>query len=282
MGTGMAHSWLRGGFAVQAWNRTRARAEPLAAFGATVFDRPEQALQDARVVVTMLADGEITAQVARTFLAYAPTDLVWVQMGTVGLAATAALAAQAQAARVPFVDAPVLGTKQPAETGALTILAAGPGSLRPTLEPIFAAIGQRTLWLDEEPGRASALKLVINGYLGALIASVAESLAFAGSLGLDPELFLDTIKGGGMDCAYTQLKGHAMLEHDYATRFPASLTAKDLRLVVEAAQASGLQPEMAAAAGHLFSRTTALGHGEQDMAAVYEAARASAAPKPRG
>lgn len=276
MGTGMAHALLRRGFPLSVWNRTRAKAEALAADGARVCGTPAEAASRADVLITMLTDGRATeAVVAEVFAALSTPRWVWAQMGTVGLAATEHLALVAERHGVPFVDAPVLGTKQPAEAGQLTILAAGPQALRPTLDPVFAALGQRTLWLDEEPGRASALKLVVNGYLACLVSTVAESLAFAQSLGLSPSLFLDTVKGAAMDSPYTQIKGHAMLEGAYEASFPASLTAKDLRLIGEAGRVHGFAGPMAEAARSLFEEATRLGYGDKDMAAVFEALRPS-------
>jgi len=274
MGTGMAHALLRRGFPLRVWNRTRAKAEALAADGAQVCDTPAEAARTADVAITMLADGRVTEAVAAELFATLPAPRwVWAQMGTVGLAATDNLARLAQQHGVPFVDAPVLGTKQPAEAGQLTILAAGPVALRPALDPVFEALGQRTLWLAEEPGRASALKLVVNGYLACLVSTVAESLAFAQALGLPPSLFLDTVKGAAMDSPYTQSKGHAMLDGAYEASFPTALTAKDLRLIGEAARVHGFAGPMAEAARSLFEEATRLGHGDQDMAAVFEALR---------
>src|SRR5262249_30862011 len=141
----------RAGFAVRAWNRTREKAEPLAADGAEVAGTPAEAADGADVVLTMLADGETVERVMTDggALAALPAGALWIQSSTVGVEATERLAALAAGRGVVFVDAPVLGTKQPAEDGKLVILASGPDEAQGRCTPIFEAIGQRTMWLGE-------------------------------------------------------------------------------------------------------------------------------------
>ena len=124
MGAPMARNLATAGHEVRAWNRSRERAEPLAADGVVVADSPAEAVRDAEIVVTMLSDGAAVEAVTGE-LGF-PGGAVWAQMSTVGIAATERLVARAAEAGVPIVDAPVLGTKAPAEQGQLTVIAAGP------------------------------------------------------------------------------------------------------------------------------------------------------------
>ncbi|MDT8914033.1 NAD(P)-dependent oxidoreductase [Amycolatopsis sp. PS_44_ISF1] len=268
MGRPMAANLARAGHEVRAWNRTRAKAEPLAAEGATVFGSAREAVDGAEIVVTMLADGPTVAEVIAG-AGLAPGTL-WLQTSTVGIEWAGRLAGAAERAGVAFVDCPVMGTRLPAERAELQVLAAGPAEVRERAAPVFDAIGVRTRWLGPEPGTATRLKLVMNGWVLALTNATAESLALAGALGVDPESFFDVMTGTTFDVGYARMKGPLMLSGDYPASFPAALAAKDARLVVEAA---GDEVDLAgakAALAHLEAVVEA-GHGEEDMAVLYRA-----------
>ena len=151
MGRGMAHSLLRAGFRVGVWNRTPEPAAQLASEGATAHELPDAAVRHADVVITMVSDAGAVHDVAfeQGMLAAMRPGAVWAQMATIGVAATEQLAARVATERpdVSYVDAPVSGTRAPAEHGQLLILASGPEAARPVLEPVFGALGQRTKWL---------------------------------------------------------------------------------------------------------------------------------------
>ncbi|MFE4449376.1 NAD(P)-dependent oxidoreductase [Streptomyces sp. NPDC056796] len=273
MGSGMARSLLRAGLPVRAWNRTRSRAEPLAAHGATVTDTAAEAVGGADVVLTALNDGP---SVAETLTAAAPglrPGQIWLQSSTVGLDATAALAARAAEQGLVYLDAPVSGTKQPAEQGALTVFVSGPSAARETVRPVLDAIGQRTVWTGDEPGTATRLKLVANTWVINLVNGVAECLNLAEGLGLDPRLFLDAMKGGALDTPYLHGKAAAVLSGDLSPSFALSTALKDTRLILEAAEASGVTLDLIAASAERFTRAEAAGHGGQDMIATYYAGR---------
>lgn len=266
MGAPMAANIAKAGLDVRVWNRSRAKAEPLADV-ATVADSAASAAEGADILVTMLADGPA---VASAFEAASPASgTLWLQMSTVGLDWTDRLAALAEKAGVVFVDAPVLGTRQPAEQAQLQVLASGPEEARPKATPVFDAVAVKTQWLGPA-GRGSRLKLVMNAWVLALTNATAESLALAGALDLDPAQFLETIKGGGLDVGYAHLKGGAMLAGEFPPAFPANLAAKDARLVVEAAGDAVDVAGARAVLAHLEAAVAA-GHGEEDMAALYRA-----------
>lgn len=198
---------------------------------------------------------------------------VWLQMSTVGTDGTRRLAELAARHDVQYVDAPVSGTKQPAEQGALVVLAA-PSLLRERAEPVFDAVGQQTVWLDEV-GEPTRLKLVLNAWLLGLLAALADAVRLAEALGIDPGAFLDTIDGGPLGPAYARLKGDAMRAGRYPPSFPLGLAAKDARLVRAAADQAGAELGIAAAVAALYDRGAAAGLADQDMAAVIEVLRRS-------
>jgi len=272
MGGPMARKLARAGLEVRAWNRTREKADALADDGVNVAGSPAEAVRGADSLITMLADGEAVKAVAREALEAADGAL-WLQTSTVGLTATDELAQLAAGAGVPFVDSPVLGTKAPAEAGELVVLASGPDDAREQSRSVFEAIGKKTLWLGEA-GAGTRMKLVLNSWLLALTAALAESIALARSLGVDPAAFLAVIDGAPMGSPYAQTKGKAILEARLGqVSFPLKLAAKDAALVLDAAaREAGTEPELARAVRALFARALEQGHGGEDMAAVYHAA----------
>ena len=281
MGSAIARNLLRAGLGVTVWNRTREKAEALAGEGAEVADTPAGAAAGADVVLTMLTDWEaVEAAMAGPdgALTAMSGNAIWVQMSTIGVAATERAAQLAEDAGVTLVDAPVSGTKEPAEQGKLIVLAAGPESALDACEPVFEAIGQKTVRVGAEPGRASAFKLVLNAWLVELVESLAETIAFAQGLGFEPELFLETISGGALDSPYAQSKGQEMARGEFPTSFPLRHAHKDASLVAQEAEQRGLDLPAIRAALAQLERALELGLGDQDVAAVYEAVRPGVEP----
>lgn len=257
-------------FPVTVWNRTRAKADALAGSGAVeVSGTPAEAVAGADVIVTVLKDGPAVREAMEAAAPGLSPGAVWVQLSTVGVTATEELARFAERHGLVFVDAPVLGTRQPAETGRLVVLASGPAAGRDRAQPVFDVIGSRTIWVAEESGAASRLKLAVNTLVLALTHGTAESLAVARALGVDPALVVDAVAGGPLDSPYFQLKAAAMLTGDYTTSFSVSNAAKDARLVVEAAEEAGITVDGVAAGLERFRRAIEAGHGEKDMAASH-------------
>jgi 3-hydroxyisobutyrate dehydrogenase len=271
MGRPMAANMLDAGLAVRAWNRSRDKAQPLAESGAEVFDTAEEAVRGADIVVTMLADGPAVQQVVEGVVSAVPAGALWIQMSTVGVAWAGKFAELADKAGLAFVDAPVLGTKQPAEQGKLVVLGSGAPELRQRCEPVFDAVGSRTVWVGPA-GAASKLKLVANAWVVALTNATAESVSLAEVLDLDPKLFLDAISGGSLDVPYAHLKGGAMIAREFPLSFATKHAAKDARLVLEAAEGKADLAGIRGALAHLEAAEKS-GHGDEDMAALYYGTR---------
>lgn len=272
MGSAMARNLARAGHEVRAWNRTRAKAEPLAADGVVVCDTAAEAIRDAAVTITMLADGDAVQAVMEP-LAGELGDTVWSQMSTVGVKATARLAALAERGGATMVDAPVLGTKEPAEAGQLTVLASGPPEGRERCRPVYDVVGSRTVELGDAIGTASGMKLVLNTWLIALVEGLAESILLAEGLALDPEGFLDIIREGPLSVPYAQLKGPLMIARHYPPSFPLRLARKDAVLAIDAAADAGVDLPLLDAAERQMRSAIQAGHGDDDVAAVIEAGR---------
>ncbi|MER0449308.1 NAD(P)-dependent oxidoreductase [Streptomyces sp. Edi4] len=273
MGAGMARSLLRAGLTVRVWNRTPKKAEALAKDGASVHAGPDEAVRGADVVLTSLHDGP---SVAATLAAASPgvhAGQPWLQTSTVGPDATLELAAQAGELGVAYYDSPVLGTRDPAEQGKLTVFVSGPPTARESLAPVLDAIGQRTVWVSHDPGGASRLKLVANTWVINLVGAVAECLGLAEALQVDPRLFLDALSGGPLDTAYLHAKSAALLTGDLTPSFALSSALKDTRLILSAAEQAGVRLDLTEASAERFARAQAAGHGDEDMIATYFAGR---------
>jgi 3-hydroxyisobutyrate dehydrogenase len=286
MGFPIARNIARAGIPVRVWNRSRDKAEALAKDGAYVADTPADAARGAGIVITMLADWdavtaamdgpdgalEIMASANRagggiTGDSTAPQHPLWVQLSTIGEAATKRCAELANRAGVGFVDAPVLGTRQPAEEGKLVILESGPQEARPRTQPVFDAIGQRTIWVGEA-GAGTRLKLVVNSWVLAVVEAGAETIALAEGLGLDPGLFFQAIEGGPLDLPYLRMKGKAMTERDFTPAFRLELAAKDAVLVRQAAEDRGMDLPLVETIARRLTEG-AWEHGDKDFSATY-------------
>jgi 3-hydroxyisobutyrate dehydrogenase len=270
MGFAIARNLARAGIELRAWNRTREKAEPLTADGASIFDSPAEAADGAAVVLTMLADADAVLESMageRGAVSTVEESTVWLQMSTIGESGTERCIELAERHRVAFVDAPVLGTKQPAEQGQLIVMASGREDLRDRVQPIFDLVGQRTLWVGEA-GMGSRLKLVTNGWLVSVVEGAAETIALAQGLGLDPRLLLEAIKGGGLDMPYLRMKAQAILERNFEPSFRLKLAAKDAALVEEAAERHRLDlPVLSAIRRRLEQGVPE--HGDEDLSATY-------------
>ena len=267
----MARNLCGAGLDVRVWNRTRAKAEPLAEAGARVADSPRDAVEGADVVLTMLHDGPVTAEIVRAAAPGLSAGTVWLQCTTAGLDGLPPLAQLAGEYGLTFVDAPVLGTRGPAEAGQLLVLAAGPEEVRRGIEPVLDAIGSRTVWVGEEPGAATRLKLVCNSWVLAVTHGTAEALALADGLGVDPQDFLDAVEGGALDMGYLRIKADAIRSRDFTPNFAVATAEKDARLIVAAGEEAGVRLDVAAAGAERLRRAAELGHADEDMAASYYA-----------
>jgi len=267
MGFGMARNLVRAGIAVRAWNRSRDKAEPLAGDGAEVLGSPAEAAEGADVIVTMLADAQTVLEAVESALPGAGERVIWLQMSTIGEAGTDQCAQFARSHGLAFVDAPVLGTRQPAQDGKLVVLASGPDEARDRVQPVFDAVGQRTMWLGPA-GSGSRLKLATNMWVLTLTEGCAEAIAFTEGLGLDPALLVEAISGGPLDSPYFQLKTKAIISREFEPQFKLKLAAKDAQLVAQAADQRQLDlPLVTAIAGQLAAG--AKQHPDQDMSASY-------------
>jgi 3-hydroxyisobutyrate dehydrogenase len=271
MGSAMAHRLLDQGIEVLAWDRNAEKIAALVERGAERGDEPAAVVRGADVVITMLPTAPIVLDVVEPLLEDWPAETIWLQMSSVGAAEADQLVEVARAQDVTLVDAPVSGSTHPAEEGQLTILASGPDSSRAVVEPVFAVLGSRVLWVGEA-GMGSRLKMATNHWMIAMTAALAESMHLCETMGLDQQQFVDLLDGGPLGSAYGLLKLNEMLAHDYPAGFPVRLALKDLELVREVEQSSNAPMPLLDATYERFLAADK-DHADEDLAAVYEDGR---------
>jgi 3-hydroxyisobutyrate dehydrogenase len=276
MGAAMTRNLVAAGLPTTVWDRSPAATLPLAAAGAQAAATPAEAVRDAQVVITMLPTAEVMTSVVLDgdVAAAFAQDAVWAQMGTIGLAATTAIDSRLGQLRpdVMFVDAPVSGSKGPAETGKLLILASGPAAAAQALRPVFSAIGRKTLWLGQA-GQGSRMKLAVNAYMSILIEGVAEALELASRFGIDDAQLAEAIEGGPLDAPIADAKLHKMEQQDFTPEFPLEWALKDVDLAIEAAD--GSQLPLLTALSRQWQSAVDAGHGRQDVSAARLALRSA-------
>jgi 3-hydroxyisobutyrate dehydrogenase len=269
MGSAMAHNLIAAGLATTVWDRSASATAPLARAGAQVAPSAADAVVGARVVIMMLPTADVVTSVlfdggvAQAFA----SDAVCAQMGTIGVSATLETDSRLGRLRpdVMFVDAPVSGSKGPAESGQLLILASGPAQAEPVVRPAFAAIGRKTVWLGEA-GQGMRLKLVVNAYMSVLIEGVAEALELATRLGIDQDKLAEAIAGGPLDAPIADAKLHKMETGDFAPEFPLEWALKDVDLAL--AEAGGTAPPLLATLSRQWRTAVEAGHGREDVSAA--------------
>jgi 3-hydroxyisobutyrate dehydrogenase len=269
MGHGMATSALRAGIPTIVWNRTPAPTRDLAELGADVTGSAAEAARRAAIVVTMVTDTDAVISIAgdQGMLAALAPGAVWVQMSTIGVAGIERVAALVQGERpdVTLLDAPVSGSKDPAERGQLTIFASGPEQARPRVAPLFDALGQRTVWVGGV-GAGSRLKLVNNTLVAFAAEGVASGVALAGRLGLGAETVLDALGGSPLVSPWQAAKLDRIARGEFSAQFGLSLALKDVRLALQATDTDRF-----AALGCLaeeWQRAVDAGLGDQDLTVV--------------
>lgn len=270
MGLPMAVNVRNAGIPTVVWNRTPPREVVLD--GLEAVPTAAEAAARAAIVVTMVSDADALLAIAGDggMLAALAPGAVWVQMSTIGVAGTQRLIDLVAAERpdVVFVDAPVSGSAEPARNGTLTVLASGPGSERARLEPLFNAVGQRTVWVGDA-GAGSRMKLVLNTWLALAAEATASSLSLAHRLGLETEGVLEALDGSPLVSAWQAAKLRRIAADDYSAQFALSLALKDVRLALEAAGRDAL-PTLDALSVQ-WQRAVDDGYGDQDLMAVLAA-----------
>jgi 3-hydroxyisobutyrate dehydrogenase len=270
MGSAFARRLLATGMSVSVWDRTPAVAAPLAQAGAVVAASLEEAVRDAGVAITMVPTIAAIEETMPRALAALPHDAIWLQMSTIGADGTERAIALAKERRpdVVFVDAPVSGSRVPAEEGKLLILASGPAAALDALAPVFSALGQKTMrW--ERAGSGSRMKLVLNTWLAVLGEGIAEAAALAQSLDVSLNDVATCLASTALNAPWALSKLDKIERGAFDPDFSLALASKDLHLALDAANRADQPLPMAQSIATQWESALKAGLGNRDVIGAY-------------
>jgi 3-hydroxyisobutyrate dehydrogenase len=279
MGAPMARNLLRAGYPLRVWNRTVAKAEALIAEGAEVLASAHEVLTNSRVTILMLLNEQATdaaLQRAGNGISIDLVDRLVINMGTFRPDYVAGLAKDVTLAGGLYLDAPVSGSKGPAEAAQLVGMIAGDALALDIAEPILSVMCARIFRCGDAPN-ATRMKLAVNHYLIAMVASLSEAAHLAANAGLELELFRDVLNAGPMRSAVSEAKIQKLVHRDFAAQASITDVLKNAELVSGFARASGAASPLLDQAEQLFRESLAAGYGAEDMAAVVRAIEARTA-----
>ncbi|WEO94194.1 NAD(P)-dependent oxidoreductase [Streptomyces sp. FXJ1.172] len=279
MGRPMALRLASAGTPLVVWNRTPERTAPLRAAGAEVAADAGEVFARADVVLLMLADeaavDTVLARGTPAFTARVAGHTV-VHMGTTSPEYSHALEHDVGAAGGHYVEAPVSGSRVPAEEGRLVALLAGDAGTVAAVRPLLAPLCRETFACGPAPG-ALLMKLAVNLFLITLVTGLTEAYHFAERQGLDRRLFLDVLDVGPMASPVSRMKAPKLRERDFTVQAAALDVLKNNRLIAETARRAHLASPLLDACHALFEETVAQGYGGEDMVAVLRAIEARTA-----
>jgi 3-hydroxyisobutyrate dehydrogenase len=273
MGRPMALNLARAGTPLVVWNRTAARSGELRAAGARVAAGPAEVFAEAEVVILMLAGEQAVDQVlgrgTPAFAARVAGHTI-VPMGTTSPAYSRGLETDVRAAGGAYVEAPVSGSRKPAEAGELVAMLAGDPAATAAVRPLLKPMCHQTTVCGPVPG-ALYMKLAVNLYLITMVTGLAEAVHFADRHGLDLDRFLAVLDAGPMASGVSRVKARKLVDHDFTPQAAAADVLMNNRLVAEAARESALASPLLDVCHELYAETVAEGHGAADMVAVVRA-----------
>ena len=269
MGLPMAQNVLKAGYNLSVHNRTESRAESFREKGAEVFYAPEELAEDSDVIIIMVTGPDDLLEIMVSIRNVLSAGKTIINMSTVSYEATREAASIAKTKWCRFLDAPVSGSKGPAENAALVILAGGEENLIVECSPLLLTMGSKVIHCGEI-GSGTMMKLMINMLLGNMMSAFAEALTFGRKVGLKLEDMLEAVESGAMHCPMFKLKGQNILKQDFAKAFPIDLLFKDLNLALEAGGKIGLPLMQTAAAREAFCGAVGMELGDLDMSAVIQ------------
>lgn len=272
MGSRMASNLQNTGHRLTVYNRTKDKAGSLLGRGACWAASPAEAAKNAEVVVTMLAHPEAVENAAlgeNGFLGVMKEGALWLDSSTVHPSFSRRMASAAAAKGVRFLDAPVAGTKAPAERAELVFFVGGDAEDVKVASPLFGVMGKKTVHVGGY-GMGTALKLVVNTMLATSMLSFAEGVVLGQTLGLKEDVLFNALIGGPLVPAYLELKRQSLEQNDYEASFPLKWLHKDMQMVANAAYDVGTATPIANLTKEFYQMAVQAGHGEEDFGAIYQ------------
>ncbi|KAK6911910.1 6-phosphogluconate dehydrogenase, NADP-binding [Dillenia turbinata] len=273
MGTPMAQNLIKAGCDVTVWNRTKSKCDPLISLGAKYKPSPEEVAASCDVTFAMLADPQSAVEVAcgkHGAMSGMRPGKGYVDVSTVDSSTSKLINRQIKATGASFLEAPVSGSKKPAEDGSLIFLTAGDKPLYDTIAPLLDIMGKSRFYLGDV-GNGAAMKLVVNMIMGSMMVTFAEGLLLSEKVGLDTSVLVEVVSQGAISAPMFSMKGPSMVKALYPTAFPLKHQQKDLRLALALAESVSQSTPIAAAANELYKVAKSHGLGDSDFSAVIEA-----------
>ncbi|KAI3932853.1 hypothetical protein MKX01_031835 [Papaver californicum] len=277
MGKAMAMNLLRHGFKVTVWNRTLSKCEELVQFGASIGETPAAVVRKCKYTIAMLSDP--SAALAVVFNKDGVLEQIsegkgYIDMSTVDADTSIKINEAILQKGGAFLEAPVSGSKKPAEDGQLVILAAGEKALYEEAIPAFDVMGKKSFFLGQV-GNGAKMKLVVNMIMGSMMNAFSEGLVLADRSGLSQQILLDVLDLGAIANPMFKMKGPAMIQNNYSPAFPLKHQQKDMRLALALGDENAVSMPVAAAANEAFKTARSLELGDFDFSAVLEAVKVS-------
>lgn len=279
MGSPMARNLLTAGYDVTVWNRTKSKCDHLVDLGAKYEASPAEVASSCNVTFAMLADPESAVDVACGTNGVAEgmsPGKGYVDISTVDADTSKLINEQIKQTGASFLEAPVSGSKKPAEDGQLIFLTAGDEHLYHTVAPFLDVMGKSRFYLGEV-GNGAAMKLVVNMIMGSMMASFSEGLLLSEKVGLDPKVLIEVISQGAISAPMFSLKGPSMVKSQYPAAFPLKHQQKDMRLALGLAESVSQPTPIAAATNELYKVAKSYGLSNHDFSAVIEALKSKLA-----
>ncbi len=272
MGKAMATNLIRNGFKLTVWNRTLSKCDELVELGASIGETPAAVVKKCKYTIAVLSDPSVSLSVVFDkdgVLEQICPGKGYVDMSTVDADTSSKISEAITSKGGSFLEAPVSGSKKPAEDGQLVILAAGEKALYDEATPAFDIMGKKSFFLGQV-GNGAKMKLVVNMIMGSMMNTFSEGLVLADRSGLDPHTLLDVLDLGGIANPMFRLKGPTMIQNSYPPAFPLKHQQKDMRLALALGDENAVSMPVAAAANEAFKKARSLGLGDLDFSAVHE------------
>ncbi|KAK9281554.1 hypothetical protein L1049_004457 [Liquidambar formosana] len=272
MGKAMSMNLLRNGFKVTVWNRTLSKCDELVEHGASIGETPAAVVKKCKYTIAMLSDPSAALSVVFDqdgVLEQISDGKGYIDMSTVDADTSSKISEAITSKNGYFLEAPVSGSKKPAEDGQLVILAAGEKALYDEAIPAFNIMGKKSFFLGQV-GNGAKMKLVVNMIMGSMMNAFSEGLVLADRSGLNPHALLDVLDLGAIANPMFRMKGPTMIQNSYSPAFPLKHQQKDMRLALALGDENAVSMPVAAAANEAFKKARSVGLGDLDFSAVYE------------
>ena len=271
MGSRMAHHLLEAGYPLTVWNRTKSKADQLVSSGAKWEESPRLVAEASDIVITIVTDSQASEDVicgSNGILEGAHNGLILIDMGSIAPAMSRSIAKRAEEKGVSMLDAPVTGAPKVAEAAKLGIMIGGPQNIYEICLPVFEILAAKIVYVGEENGLGTTLKLINNLVLGVALQGAAEALVLSSKVGIDPQKVIDITSVGGARTGAMETRGPRMISRNFAPGFSTDNMYKDLSSAIDLAEEYGVTLPATTTSWDLLRSAKTRGLGSMDSCSV--------------